>query len=109
MVHLLHVWVDGRYVRGSATFDLEISIANDSIVLSYAGLVLLGISNRILGSDGMVTAWMFYVCAVIFTSQLYGLVSKEWQGVDRRSIIMLLIGLVCAILSVVLAFVSCLV
>jgi L-rhamnose-H+ transport protein len=78
-------------------------------VLSYAGLVLLGISNRILGSDGMVTAWMFYVCAVIFTSQLYGLVSKEWQGVDRRSIIMLLVGLVCAILSVVLAFVSCLV
>ena len=92
MVHLFHVCINGRYVRRSGAFQHQLHVANYTIVLSYAGLVLLGIANRMLGGDGMVTAWMFYVCAVIFTSQLYGLLAKEWRGVDRRSIIMLLIG-----------------
>eukprot|EP00029_Vermamoeba_vermiformis_P013900 TRINITY_DN8857_c0_g1_i1.p1 TRINITY_DN8857_c0_g1~~TRINITY_DN8857_c0_g1_i1.p1 ORF type:complete len:260 (-),score=16.57 TRINITY_DN8857_c0_g1_i1:16-795(-) len=99
----------GRFFRTIGNRSLWFTYCMSALmgVLSYAGLLLLGFANRIL-DDGMVTAWMFYVCAVIFASQLYGLISKEWQGVDLKSIIILLIGLLCAIGAVILALVSCL-
>jgi L-rhamnose-H+ transport protein len=92
----------GDYVvRPRSTLFLNYFLAAVSGVLWYGQWFSFGTGTTKLGEYGY-AGWSIFMAAIILFSNLWGLVLKEWKGVDAKTRLYLWLGIAALVVSVVM-------
>jgi L-rhamnose-H+ transport protein len=70
-------------------------------VLWFGGMSIYGIGTAIMGPLGKVVAWPVFMCVVIVTANVNGLLSGEWKGAKTSSIALAWGGIALLVLAIV--------
>jgi L-rhamnose-H+ transport protein len=91
----------GDYVSKTAPLLKNYSLAAAAGLLWYIQFMLYGMGSTRLG-DYAFASWSVLMAVVVAVSNLWGLYFKEWQGVSRRTIRIVVSGILLVLLSIVL-------
>lgn len=70
-------------------------------VLWFGGMSIYGIGTAVMGPLGKVVAWPVFMCVVIVTANVNGLLSGEWKGAKTSSIALAWGGIALLVLAIV--------
>jgi L-rhamnose-H+ transport protein len=68
--------------------------------LWIAGLVCYAPGTRRLGPLGTSVGWSIMMCAMVITANMWGLLTGEWKGANRRAYMLLISGVGILILAI---------
>ena len=92
----------GDYVvRPRSTLILNYLLAVVSGVLWYGQWFSFGTGTTKLGGYGY-AGWSIFMAAIIIFSNLWGILLKEWKGVDAKTRLYLWLGIIALVISVVM-------
>jgi len=92
----------GDYVvRPRSTLFLNYVLAAVSGILWYGQYFSFGTGTTKLGEYGY-AGWSIFMAAIIIFSNLWGLVLKEWKGVDAKTRLYLWLGIAALVVSVIM-------
>jgi len=89
------------YVNPSAPLLKNYGLAAAAGFLWYIQFMLYGMGSTRLG-DYAFASWSVLMAVVVAVSNIWGLYFKEWQGVSRRTIGVIISGILLVLLSIVL-------
>lgn len=70
-------------------------------LLWFGGMSIYGIGTAIMGPLGKVVAWPVFMCVVIVTANINGLLSGEWKGAKASSVALAWCGIALLVLAIV--------
>jgi L-rhamnose-H+ transport protein len=63
--------------------------------------LLYGIAVTLLGNLGPVVGWALFLVFTILTSQLWGILAKEWKGAGKTPLVFMTIGIFLLFISAI--------
>jgi L-rhamnose-H+ transport protein len=90
----------GDYRKQSAPLAKNYIFASMAGLIWFSQFVFKGMGTTLIPSELSFITWtILFSCTIVF-SNIIGLITKEWKGVSRKTIIILTSGLLLLILSV---------
>jgi L-rhamnose-H+ transport protein len=72
-------------------------------LLFFVSVIMYGIGAGRLGNWGTSAGWAIYMCATVFTANLWGLATGEWRNAPKKSYVYLGAGLLAITVAIILA------